>query len=105
MVDQQELSSAGLKFMDFAIRFFNMAKCQYQQQNQVKANKAGFQVLFILSMPEYTPSHRRKKRDKISFSRILSAEYFGIEQRRAAYHVRLCQANEHNKAAADKAGE
>ena len=33
MVDQQELSSAGLKFMDFAIRFFNMAKCQYQQQN------------------------------------------------------------------------
>lgn len=53
MVDQQELSSAGLKFMDFAIRFFNMAKCQYQQQNQVKANKAGFQVLFILSMPEY----------------------------------------------------
>ena len=54
MVDQQELSSAGLKFMDFAIRFFNMAKCQYQQQNQVKANKAGFQVLFILSMPEYT---------------------------------------------------
>ena len=43
MVDQQELSSAGLKFMDFAIRFFNMAKCQYQQQNQVKANKAGFQ--------------------------------------------------------------
>jgi DNA-binding MarR family transcriptional regulator len=52
MVDQQELSSAGLKFMDFAIRFFNMAKCQYQQQNQVKANKAGFQVL--LSMPEYT---------------------------------------------------
>ena len=24
MVDQQELSSAGLKFMDFAIRFFNM---------------------------------------------------------------------------------
>ena len=56
MVDQQELSSAGLKFMDFAIRFFNMAKCQYQQQNQVKANKAGFQVLFILSMPEYTMS-------------------------------------------------
>ena len=54
MVDQQELSSAGLKFMDFAICFFNMAKCQYQQQNQVKANKAGFQVLFILSMPEYT---------------------------------------------------
>lgn len=54
MVDQQELSSAGLKFMDFAIRFFNMAKFQYQQQNQVKANKAGFQVLFILSMPEYT---------------------------------------------------
>ena len=54
MVDQQELSSAGLKFMDFAIRFFNMAKCQYQKQNQVKANKAGFQVLFILSMPEYT---------------------------------------------------
>ena len=54
MVDQQELSSAGLKFMDFTIRFFNMAKCQYQQQNQVKANKAGFQVLFILSMPEYT---------------------------------------------------
>ena len=54
MVDQQELSSAGLKFMDFAIRFFNMVKCQYQQQNQVKANKAGFQVLFILSMPEYT---------------------------------------------------
>ena len=54
MVDKQELSSAGLKFMDFAIRFFNMAKCQYQQQNQVKANKAGFQVLFILSMPEYT---------------------------------------------------
>ena len=54
MVDQQELSSAGLKFMDFAIRFFNMAKCQYQQQNQVKANKAGFQVLFILSMLEYT---------------------------------------------------
>ena len=53
MVDQQELSSAGLKFMDFAIRFFNMAKCQYQQQNQVKANKAGFQVLFILSMHEY----------------------------------------------------
>lgn len=53
MVNQQELSSAGLKFMDFAIRFFNMAKCQYQQQNQVKANKAGFQVLFILSMPEY----------------------------------------------------
>lgn len=53
MVDQQELSSAGLKFMDFAIRFFNMAKCQYQQQNQVKANKAGFQVLFILSIPEY----------------------------------------------------
>ena len=53
MVDKQELSSAGLKFMDFAIRFFNMAKCQYQQQNQVKANKAGFQVLFILSMPEY----------------------------------------------------
>ena len=53
MVDQQELSSAGLKFMDFAIRFFYMAKCQYQQQNQVKANKAGFQVLFILSMPEY----------------------------------------------------
>ena len=53
MVDQQELSSAGLKFMAFAIRFFNMAKCQYQQQNQVKANKAGFQVLFILSMPEY----------------------------------------------------
>ena len=53
MVDQQELSSAGLKFMDFAIRFFNMAKCQYQQQNQVKANKAGFQVLVILSMPEY----------------------------------------------------
>ena len=53
MVDQQELSSAGLKFMDFTIRFFNMAKCQYQQQNQVKANKAGFQVLFILSMPEY----------------------------------------------------
>ena len=53
MVEQQELSSAGLKFMDFAIRFFNMAKCQYQQQNQVKANKAGFQVLFILSMPEY----------------------------------------------------
>ena len=53
MVDQQELSSAGLKFMDFAIRFLNMAKCQYQQQNQVKANKAGFQVLFILSMPEY----------------------------------------------------
>ena len=53
MVYQQELSSAGLKFMDFAIRFFNMAKCQYQQQNQVKANKAGFQVLFILSMPEY----------------------------------------------------
>ena len=50
MVDQQELSSAGLKFMDFAIRFFNMAKCQYQQQNQVKANKAGFQVLFILSI-------------------------------------------------------
>ena len=41
MVDKQELSSAGL------------AKCQYQQQNQVKANKAGFQVLFILSMPEY----------------------------------------------------
>ena len=28
MVDKQELSSAGLKFMDFAIRFFNMAKCQ-----------------------------------------------------------------------------
>ena len=54
MVDQKELSSAGLKFIDFAIRFFNMAKCQYQQQNQVKANKAGFQVLFILSMPEYT---------------------------------------------------
>ena len=54
MVDKQDLSSAGLKFMDFAIRFFNMAKCQYQQQNQVKANKAGFQVLFILSMPEYT---------------------------------------------------
>ena len=53
MVDHQELSSAGLKFMDFAIRFFNMAKCQYQQQNQVKANKAGFQDLFILSMPEY----------------------------------------------------
>ena len=53
MVDKQDLSSAGLKFMDFAIRFFNMAKCQYQQQNQVKANKAGFQVLFILSMPEY----------------------------------------------------
>ena len=24
MVDKQELSSAGLKFMDFAIRFFNM---------------------------------------------------------------------------------
>ena len=47
MVDQQELSSAGLKFMDFAIRFFNMAKCQYQQQNQVKANKAGFQVLLM----------------------------------------------------------
>ena len=47
MVDQQELSSAGLKFMDFAIRFFNMAKCQYQQQNQVKANKAGFQVLLF----------------------------------------------------------
>ena len=45
MVDQQELSSAGLKFMDFAIRFFNMAKCQYQQQNQVKANKAGFHVV------------------------------------------------------------
>lgn len=54
MVDKQDFSSAGLKFMDFAIRFFNMAKCQYQQQNQVKANKAGFQVLFILSMPEYT---------------------------------------------------
>ena len=54
MVDKQDLSSAGLKFMDFAIRFFNMAKCQYQQQNQVKANKAGFQVLFILRMPEYT---------------------------------------------------
>ena len=53
MFDNQDLSSAGLKFMDFAIRFFNMAKCQYQQQNQVKANKAGFQVLFILSMPEY----------------------------------------------------
>ena len=53
MVDMQDLSSAGLKFMDFSIRFFNMTKCQYQQQNQVKANKAGFQVLFILSMPEY----------------------------------------------------
>ena len=48
MVDQLgAFSSAGLKFMDFAIRFFNMWKCQYQQQNQVKANKAGFQVLFI----------------------------------------------------------
>ena len=54
MVDQQELSSAGLKFMDFAIRFFNMAKCQYHQQNQVNATKAGFHVLFLLSMPEYT---------------------------------------------------
>ena len=53
MVDQLELSSAVLLFMDFAFRFFNMAICQYQQQNQVKANKAGFQVLFILSMPEY----------------------------------------------------
>ena len=54
MVDKQELSAVGLKFMDFAIRFFNMAKGQYQQQNQVKANKAGFQVLFILSMPPCT---------------------------------------------------
>ncbi len=53
MSDRQDLISSGLKFMDFSIRFFNMAKCQYQQQNQVKANKAGFQVLFILSMPEY----------------------------------------------------
>ena len=25
MVDKQELSSAGLKFMDFAIRFFNIS--------------------------------------------------------------------------------
>ena len=54
MVGEKVLSSGGLAFMGFAIRFFNMAKCQYQQQNQVKANKAGFQVLFILSMPEYT---------------------------------------------------
>lgn len=42
----------GEHFLDFTIAFFNLAKCKYQQQNQIRANSVGFQALILLNQPD-----------------------------------------------------
>ena len=52
MNERTDTPSVGVHFLEFAIQFFNLAKCQYQQQNQVRANTAGFHALVLLSHPQ-----------------------------------------------------
>ncbi|MFR3751500.1 MAG: MarR family transcriptional regulator [Enterocloster sp.] len=48
----QQTADMGEHFMEFAIDFFNLAKNSYhQQQNQIRANSAAFQVLMQLNQP------------------------------------------------------
>lgn len=43
--------SAGEQFLNFTIRFFNIAKSSYQQQNLIKANTLAFHALMRLNQP------------------------------------------------------
>ena len=43
--------SVGTHFLEFSIGFLNLAKCQYQQQNEIKAGTLGFHTLVLLSLP------------------------------------------------------
>ncbi len=47
-----DLPEVGTHFLEFVIQFLTLTKIQYQQQNQVKANTQGFQLLFLLNHQE-----------------------------------------------------
>ena len=47
-----DLPAVGAHFLEFVIQFFTLTKIQYQQQNQIKANTQGFQLLFLLNHQE-----------------------------------------------------
>ena len=46
--------SAGEQFLNFTIRFFNLAKASYQQHNQIKANTVAFHAMMRLNQPYLT---------------------------------------------------
>lgn len=43
-----DVNTAGRHFLEFAIAFLSLAKCQYQQANDVKVNSLGFFTLVAL---------------------------------------------------------
>lgn len=43
-----DINTAGKHFLQFAIAFLSLAKCQYQQANDVKVNSLGFFTLVAL---------------------------------------------------------
>lgn len=45
--------NAGELFLKFTIRFFNLAKASYQQQNQIKANTLAFHAMMRLNQPDF----------------------------------------------------
>lgn len=42
---------AGEQFLNFTIRFFNLAKANYQQHNQIKVNTVAFYAMMRLNQP------------------------------------------------------
>ena len=62
-------TAVGERFLNFTIRFFNMARSQYQQQNQIRANTLAFQTMVILNQPERTEPTMSELADELQITK------------------------------------
>ncbi len=56
MTNTPDAAQVSGRFLDFSIRFFQLIKNSYQQQDQIKAGTQSFHILVLLSEPERTVS-------------------------------------------------
>jgi DNA-binding MarR family transcriptional regulator len=50
--DTTDPKTVGTHFLEFSIYFLNLAKCQYRQQNEIKAGTLGFHAMALLGLAD-----------------------------------------------------
>lgn len=99
---ESALRTAGIHFLEFAVAFLTLAKCQYQQDNDVKVNSLPFFTLVALDSwadSDYTMSELADKLQitKQQLSRLINVlEEKGLVERihdtanRRRVYIRIC---------------
>lgn len=97
------LSTVGIHFLEFAVAFLTLAKCQYQHDSDVKVNSLPFFTLIALDSwaeEDYTMSELAEKLQitKQQFSRLINdLEERGLVERihdksnRRRVYIRICE--------------